>query len=581
MLQSFLVALAALAVAASALGQTFETPVPLGADLRTVRVARTEVFAPGARIDVVGLDGTVRSHAPDDAYFVGALAGDPDSTAVMAVGPGGTRGFVAGTDGAWWIGRDGVGVPLPAADGTAGCGGADDPPSGDADDAVRPRALALPGADFPPSMLLLVDLAIETNYELWQAFGADQPTIDYLTALVAQANVAFARDLHVHMRISYLRLWQTPADPWTGADSLTELSELRAYWRSAQNDMDAIAGPRDVVHLVSGRGFSENIAGRAFLDTLCNENAGYGYTRTAGRTNPSDAVQTFTHELGHSLGSPHSHCYVPPLDKCYGGENGVTCYDGPNVASVGTIMSYCHSFGNGRTLDFHPATVGLIRSRIAGADCLAPLCAEVDAHPEYCDDGDVCTVDGCDETSGCTHVAVPGCCHDAADCADGSDCTDDVCNAANRCEHAPHPDGAPCSADLCHPRSCRAGACTDDAEPGGYDGLACGLEEIDSIISLRRDAMRPAARTSLRNAWRAAFRHYRTAGKAHAKGNGIGELRAMNRLAKSLRKLAKLVARFEHRGSLQGPVVVSLRAALGDAQRSTSGLQASLASSAP
>jgi hypothetical protein len=576
-LHSSTVAFAVLALATFARAQTFETPVPLAGGERTLRVARTQVFAPGARIDVVGLDGAVRSVTPADTWFSGQLADDPESTAIVAVGPTGTRGFVAARDGTWWIDRDGVTqAAAPASDAHAGCGGADAVPASGA----APRALADGRANFPPSALLLADLAIETNHELWLQFGADEPTIDFVTTLVAQANVAFERDLNVHLRISYLRLWQTPADPWTGADSTTELTEVRSYWRNPANGMEAIAGPRDVVHLISGRGFSGNIAGRAFLNTVCNPSYGFGYTRTAGRSSPADSVHTFTHELGHSFGSPHSHCYVPPLDRCYGDEGG--CYDGPNVPSVGSVMSYCHSFGNGRTLEFHPVTAALIRSQIADATCLAPICEEVETNPEYCDDADSCTIDRCDQVHGCRHEPIPGCCHDAADCDDGSTCTEDVCTAAGQCEHSAVPDGANCSGDLCHPQSCRAGVCTEDVEPHGYAGISCGLLEIDTILSRQRRDMRPGARTKLRTAWRQAYARFRAASKARASGKLAVELRAANRLAKSLRRLETLVRRFEDRGRVRPNVVHSLRSALGSAQRSTAGVQASLASpSAP
>jgi hypothetical protein len=568
--------LTVLTVATSARAQVLETPVPLGGAVRTLRAEPTEVFAPGARIDVVGLDGRVRSTAPADAYFRGALADDPDSTAVVAIGPTGMRGFVAGTDGSWWIDREGVGVPIPETAEQAGCGGAEALlPDGSA-----PRALADGAADFPASLFVLADVAIETNHELWLQFGADEPAIDFVTALVAQANVAFERDLNVHLRISYLRLWQTPADPWGGDDPRTfedeELPELRSYWLNPVNGMEALAGRRDVVHLVSGKTFTRNVAGRAYLDTICNPNSGYGYTRTAGRSSPAASVQTFVHELGHSFGSPHSHCYVPPLDRCYGDEGGI-CYDGPNVPSVGTIMSYCHSYGNGRTLAFHPSTATLIRSQISGAACLAPLCSEVATHPEYCDDGDDCTIDGCKEGEGCTHDAVPGCCRDASDCNDGLACTEDGCNAASQCEHHPMPDGSACSGDVCHPQSCLAGVCALDPEPTGYDGLSCGLLEIDSILVRHRSEMRHAARTRLRSAWQIAYVRFEAANRARTKGKLAAELRAMNRVAKSLRRLAKLVGRFEDRGAVQQGVLRSLRDAVGSAQRSTAGLQASLA----
>jgi hypothetical protein len=81
------------------------------------------------------------------------------------------------------------------------------------------------------------------------------------------------------------------------------------------------------------------------------------------------------HEIGHNFGSPHTHCYNPPLDNCYNAESG--CYTGTKscpaaatingVASVtGTIMSYCHLGGIGCTTSnvFHPGSVALLQPKI-------------------------------------------------------------------------------------------------------------------------------------------------------------------------------------------------------------------------
>ena len=66
------------------------------------------------------------------------------------------------------------------------------------------------------------------------------------------------------------------------------------------------------------------------------------------------------HEIGHNFGSPHTHCYNPPIDTCYAYEGG--CYQGATSCpgGPGSLMSYCHITGCGSTLDFHPTVVNRI-----------------------------------------------------------------------------------------------------------------------------------------------------------------------------------------------------------------------------
>ena len=90
----------------------------------------------------------------------------------------------------------------------------------------------------------------------------------------------------------------------------------------------------------------------------------------------------FAHELGHNLGSAHTHCYSPPVDQCYRAESG--CYSGSVScpgAGPGTLMSYCN-FGapNGANcgsnqLVFHPTVITRIGQSIAANTpaCIVPL----------------------------------------------------------------------------------------------------------------------------------------------------------------------------------------------------------------
>lgn len=89
-----------------------------------------------------------------------------------------------------------------------------------------------------------------------------------------------------------------------------------------------------------------------------------------------------------------------------------------------------------------------------------------------CDDGIACTVDSCDPTQGCKHLA------DSTRCTDSIDCTVDICDPEVGCRHVPNQ--ARC--DFCQPGS----ECTVDRGcVGGFvntcdDGDSCTVDQCDA-----------------------------------------------------------------------------------------------------
>jgi len=90
---------------------------------------------------------------------------------------------------------------------------------------------------------------------------------------------------------------------------------------------------------------------------------------------------------------------------------------------------------------------GIGEVRPLTADDAAPfrtLCVT----PLACDDGNACTVDACDVSSGaCSHVPTV--------CNDGNECTLDSCDTVSGCQAAAVTDGTPCTAG-----TCTAGVCS-------------------------------------------------------------------------------------------------------------------------
>lgn len=127
-----------------------------------------------------------------------------------------------------------------------------------------------------------------------------------------------------------------------------------------------------LVGLGSNGGIAAGFAGfcaASRSNSMCTSNVGGSLPSLPTWSYP---VEVFTHELGHLMGSRHTHACVwngnnTAIDGCAGGVEGSCAL--PNVpASQGTIMSYCQgfSFNNG----FGPQPGNVIRSRFNAATCL-------------------------------------------------------------------------------------------------------------------------------------------------------------------------------------------------------------------
>ncbi len=103
--------------------------------------------------------------------------------------------------------------------------------------------------------------------------------------------------------------------------------------------------------------------------------------------------------------------------------------------------------------------------------------------PNGCSDNNMCTDDGCDPASGCSHVPT------TVACSDGNPCTDDLCDPASGCSHKNNSgtcsDGDACTlGDLCAGGVCLAGAGT-----ACDDGSACTADTCDKASGCKNSAV--------------------------------------------------------------------------------------------
>jgi len=354
---------------------------------------RMEVFAPGARVHLVTDSGTVRIHPGQRHFFMASnsttgigIAVDLESgTALGYAIKGGDELKISGQMNNWLEFRK-IAAPQQ---GVRECGTvlADQPAESLAfltDGIARSQSAAAAGSGLDFQAVV----AIDTDTEWLAGFGNDATAAtSWIEDLFLAMNVMFERDVATRLLIGDVFL-RTGSDPYSIASGRSDmLDEFGEYWRV---NLDAI--DRDFATMFSGRDISSwSFSGVAWIDQYCQNGRRFNNGRTLGsysynaigvNWSAGNAAKFIAHELGHNMGSPHTHCYGPPVDECYAGESG--CYNGPvscPVSGKGTTMSYCHlsPASCGSTTDFNPTVQALFQDRLSSN---SPSCIAVYTEPE-------------------------------------------------------------------------------------------------------------------------------------------------------------------------------------------------------
>jgi hypothetical protein len=348
---------------------------------RAVRLARHEVYAPGARmirVDAGGETDVPRSRlvflwGTDEAGGQVMVSVDPESRALRGLSRGteGFHEFAPDPDdsaGRALLVRSGPPPDAPAA--SWSCGQEEDPTTR----AVGPGRDPLSREALDLTSLHTATVAFDTDNELMSLKFADDVTAatDYVASLVASINVIYERDLNLRLLqgTTFYRVSSTP-DPYnqsgTGNADSAKLTEFGNYWSANEGSVT-----RALAAMLSGKQASSSSAsGIAWVSPtpLCSTSLGYSFTQIFKISYLSGDTMVVGHEIGHNLTSPHTHCYADPApDRCYNGES---CYTGatncptpqtingvPNV--TGTLMSYCHLSGCSTIAGmqvFHPFSI--------------------------------------------------------------------------------------------------------------------------------------------------------------------------------------------------------------------------------
>jgi hypothetical protein len=243
---------------------------------------------------------------------------------------------------------------------------------------LQTKTVGAPGADYQAV------IAIDSDYEFFLLFDDTGAATEYLTTTIGNVSELYFRQFGVSLAISSISLYTTADDPWNAPNphsgaTADVLCEFSSFWQSNRPVKNY---PRNAALFFTGKN-SNDISGQAWLSSLCSYTAkpsscpygGYGIIVPTKRSWLDN--NTTAHELGHVFGSPHTHCYTPPIDQCFSGENG--CYAGPESTpdGGGSVMSYCQgpnfSMGEAEKYGLHSERVEqVIRSLVdtVGATCM-------------------------------------------------------------------------------------------------------------------------------------------------------------------------------------------------------------------
>lgn len=208
----------------------------------------------------------------------------------------------------------------------------------------------------------VIEIAIETDFELYSLFNDAEATADYVMQVYGAVSDIYLRDVNARFELTFVRIWDTEDDLFNEPDPLVP---FRDYWNANMGTVQ-----RDVAQFFTGRR-DLPYGGVAWLSVLCSNSAysvaGFALGWIANLEIPNtgnwDVIVT-AHELGHNCGTGHTHSYG--IDNCNSGE-----------LQRGSIMSYCHITPGGNAnidLRLHTGIQPFIQSHVLEVGCVIDDC---------------------------------------------------------------------------------------------------------------------------------------------------------------------------------------------------------------
>lgn len=395
-----------------------------------IRFERVEIYAPGARLYVIGPAGRqevprsnlvfLRGYSDDGSVRIAlALASDGSFDSGSGEGPEGS--FVLGAaitaSGAIGLGAKPQESATPAGTKLSfSCGNEFD--NLDVRGLNKLTTRSTNAALAASHALRIATVAVDTDTAFMSSLFSNNQTnaTNWIAKMFNAMNTMYERDLLVNLRQGDTTLRTIPAsDPYASGGAFpvtafpangTDLNNFGSNWAANKTTVS-----RTFATLLSGKGQCSSCGGGtccsasgiAWVGSYCQTASNGGsyslvmlYPNISFDPNGLTAARLDGHELGHNFGANHTHCtdigngHSPvatnTIDQCYNGESGSGCYAGATScpasgpgAPAGTIMSYCNvngCAGGQNVLQFHPTQI----------NAAAPygLLADINAAPVGC-----------------------------------------------------------------------------------------------------------------------------------------------------------------------------------------------------
>lgn len=252
------------------------------------------------------------------------------------------------------------------------------------------KELAPPSAE--KSVGGCVDIYFEIDHDIVLDKGGVNAAAQHVAANFNESAILYEA-IGVNLSISEIRVWDVPS-PYSGNSSTALLTQFQSVRTQFNGDLAQL-----VSYQASG--------GVAVLDGLCHPFVAARMSFSSIRSNfqavpiYSWSTMVISHELGHLMGSQHTHACVwngndTAIDGCPGWTEGFCSTPGLPAAG-GTIMSYCHltAVGINFNIGFGPQPSAVISNRVAAAQgCVQAVCdgGGTDPNPDPEPDPEVDTI---------------------------------------------------------------------------------------------------------------------------------------------------------------------------------------------